>query len=415
MKLLFISQYFYPEEFRGNDIAFDWAKRGHEVTVITAIPNYPLGRFYPGYGMFKRRKEIVNGVSVVRIPVIPRGKGKGLMLLLNYFSFAFLASSYVLLLLVKQSYDLVFVQQLSPVTMALPGVLIKKVKRIPMVMWVLDLWPESLVSAGKVNNRFVVGFFDRIVKFIYNNSDRILISSKGFKNSICSKGNFEQKIEYLPNWAEETFSQSEFNMTMPEMPEMPEGFIVMFAGNIGEAQDFENVMNAALMLREHSYIKFVILGEGRKKKWIEDFCKKNSIEDKVFLLGRFPIALMPAFFKKANLMLVSLKDENVFNFTLPAKVQAYMASGKPIVGMMNGDGYDTIKLSNCGVCVNSSDYNGLANEILKLSRKNICELNQLGINGYNYAKQHFDKNTLLDDLHTRHIINLVNCKNEGVK
>jgi len=396
MKYLFVSQYFYPEEFRGNDIAFDWAKRGDDVTVITAIPNYPIGTFFKGYGIFKKRKELIHGVKVIRIPVIPRGKGNSIILMLNYFSFAFLASLYAIYLSFRIRFDAVFVQQLSPVTLVFPAVVVKKIQKIPLYVWVLDLWPESLSSAGNVTNKRILNFFENIVRFIYTNSDKILISSKGFESSIIQRGNFENKIYYFPNWVEDVFCES---ISQSKLPTLPEGFIVMFAGNIGEAQDFENVMKAASLLRDNLDVKFVILGDGRKRGWIDEYCVKNNLKDTVFCLGRFPSLKMPAFFEKADVMLISLKNEPIFNLTLPAKIQAYMASSKPLVGMMNGDGANTIQQAQCGLCGGASDYVALADNIRRLRRMNKIELNKLGQNGKIYSKIHFDKKILLDKLH----------------
>lgn len=396
MKYLFVTQYFYPEEFRGNDIAFDWARRGDNVTVITAIPNYPSGKFSEGYGIFKKRKEIIQGVTVIRIPVIPRGKGNAVVLMLNYFSFAFFASLYAFYLSFRERFDAIFVQQLSPVTLAIPAVVVKRIQNIPIYLWVLDLWPESVISGGNIKNKFVLAFLDGIVKFIYRNSDKILISSLGFESSILSKGNFRDKIIYFPNWAEDSYNGS---VGPFQLPFLPAGFIVMFAGNIGEAQDFENIMNAALLLKNEKDIKFVIIGDGRKKAWVENFCIQNDLSSSVFCVGRFPIISMPLFFEKADVMLISLKKEPVLNLTLPAKIQAYMTSCKPIVGMMDGDGANTIQLAECGLCVNASNYEALAKTILTMSNMDKLQLKRFALNGKIYADKHFDKCSLLNRLY----------------
>jgi glycosyltransferase involved in cell wall biosynthesis len=396
MRYLFVTQYFYPEEFRGNDIAFDWAKRGDNVTVITAIPNYPFGKYYNGYGLFKKRKEIIKGVEIIRIPVIPRGKGNGIILMLNYFSFALIGSVYAFFLSYRKKFDAVFVQQLSPVTLAFPAVVVKKIQKIPLYLWVLDLWPESLISGGNIKNEKILMFFENIVKFIYRNSNKILISSEGFEASISHKGNFGNKIIHFPNWADETFYESVQSFPLPILPS---GFIVMFAGNIGEAQDFENIMKAAFLLKDEKQIKFVILGDGRKKVWIDNFCIQNELQNTVYCLGRFPFSSMPVFFEKADVMLISLKDDPILNLTLPAKIQTYMKSSKPIVGMMNGDGANIIRQANCGFCVNAANSNDLANVIKKVSVMDKSVLQLLGQNGKDFVKTHYDKTILLNRLY----------------
>ena len=399
MKILFVCQYFYPEIFRGNDIAFDWAARGENVTVITAVPNYPSGKFFEGYGLFQRRKEFVRGVHVIRVPVVPRGKGGPIRLVLNYFSFVMTASVYCFYLAFKEKFDFVFVQQLSPVTMALPALIVKKIQRIPLYVWILDLWPESLSAAGGIKNKYVLMFFKFIVQFIYNNSSRLLISSKGFVKSISNQGNYLNKIIYFPNWAEDVFESATILDKNIILPVLPDGFLIMFAGNIGEAQDFDNIMKAALLLKSNQYIKFIIIGDGRKKEWVESFIKTNHLEDNVFIMGRHPIDFMPAFFKKANAMLLPLKNEIIFNLTAPAKLQAYMASEKPIIAMLNGDGADIINEANCGLAAPAGNFLDLANKITLMSNYTPSQLDSLGKNGKKYCLEHFDKHKSLNYLH----------------
>lgn len=403
MKILFVTQYFYPEIFRGNDIVFDLVKRGETVTVLTAIPNYPAGKYYNGYGLIKRRKENINGVKVIRLPVIPRGKGGALTLMLNYLSFAFVASLYSLILgAAKEKYDLIFAQQLSPITSVLPALIVKKIQKIPLFLWVLDLWPESLVSAGNVKNRFIIEPFLQIVKLSYKNSDKILISSKGFTKSILEKGNHNSKLIYFPNWAEDVFTEpSKLELT----PVLPKGFLIMFAGNIGEAQDFESIMKAALLLKNNNQIKFIFIGAGRKKEWLINFVKGHDLAETIYLYEHYPIHSMPSFFIHASVMLLPLKDELIFNLTVPAKLQAYMASAKPVIGMLNGEGAEIINESQCGITVRSGDYDQLAKQIQNLYLMSDDELKRYGENGKEYYECYFNKRKCLNYLY-----NLLNEK-----
>lgn len=392
--ILFVSQYFTPEVFRGNDIAYDWAKRGVKVTVLTGIPNYPAGRFFDGYGIFRRHRECVDGVNVIRIPIFPRGKS-AVTLLLNYLSYGINASVYLFSHLFRHKYDACFVQQLSPVNMVQPGLLFKKLTSKPLYTWVLDLWPESLKYAGHIDNSFVLGFFDRIVRKEYKLSDRILISSKGFEKSILSKGEYSHKIEYFPNWAEDVFSEA---MSV-SLPKLPVGFIVMFAGNVGEAQDFESIVKAAELLSEEDDIKFVIVGDGRKKAWLDEQIATRHLEDRIFALGRYPIETMPSFFKVADVMLVSLKDDEMFRLTAPAKIQAYMCSSKPIAGMISGEGNALIHEADCGIAVPSGAYTELVVELRRLRNLPNEELKKLGRNGKKFCSAHFDKWVLMERLY----------------
>lgn len=394
MKILFISQYFYPEVFRGNDIAFNFVERGHEVMVISGIPNYPKGKFFDGYGLFKKNIEKINGVKIIHVPIFPRGSGKAFGLFLNYFSYAFFGSVYSFFLSLRYKYDLIFVQQLSPVTMSLPGVIVKKMQKIPMYLWVLDLWPESLIVLGGISNRFIINIFDYFVKLQYKNAHKILVSSQGFINFILAKRVNRNKIIHFPNWAESVFNNSK----MKEIDNLPEGFLVMFAGNIGESQDFDSIMEATKLLRNETDIHFIFLGEGRKTEFAIKFVEDNNLHNTVHFLGRYPIEDMPSFFSYASIMLVTLRDDLVFNATAPAKLQAYMANGKPIVGMLNGDGADIIKKSDCGLVAPAANYQKLAEIIKEFRDMPENQRVQLGINGKNYCDTYFNKNKCLDNL-----------------
>ena len=359
MKVLIVTNHFYPEVFRVNDVAFDLATKGNEVTVITCIPNYPLGHFFEGYGLFKNRKEIIKGVTVLRVPVIPRGEGKGIRLFLNYLSYLITASVTTFFQSFTKKFDCILVHETSPVTVGIPAVIVKKIQKIPLYFWVLDLWPESLSAAGGIKNRYILAFFERIVKYLYSSSDKILMSSKGFEISILEKGDYKSKLVYFPNWGEDVFS----NPAQVTIPQLPQGFKIMFAGNIGEAQDFESIMQAALLMKEDKDIKWILIGDGRKKEWVDSFVKKHNLHETVYILGRYPIDAMPALFKEADAMLITLKDEFIFNLTVPAKLQAYLAASKPVIAMLNGEGAEIIKESGCGYAVKSGDFKSLVEMI----------------------------------------------------
>lgn len=386
MNCLLITNHFYPESFRCNDVAFELVKRGHKVTVLTGIPDYPEGKFHKGYSLFKRRRENINGVKVIRVPIIPRGNGKALRMIINYISGIFSFNFYALYLSLFYKFDNIFIHDTSPAFICLPAVLIKKIRKTPIDLWILDMWPQSLVAGG-INNRKIYKTIDYMMDFVYRNSSIIHISSLGFRKLLSERNVPNEKIEYLPNWSDDAITNGEDT----QIPSLPEGFIIMFAGNIGEAQNMENVMKAALLLKEHKKIHWVFLGDGRKKEWVDNFVKENNLEDTVHLLGRFPIKTMGCFFKKADAMLVSLTDNLVFNLTLPAKVQAYMSCSKPIVAMLNGEGKDIIEKAKCGWCAGSNDYEKLANIIIEMSSLPKKELETIGKNGYDYYMNNFHK------------------------
>lgn len=393
--ILIISPHFHPANFKCNDVAFELARQGHKVTVLSDIPNYPKGEFYEGYGYFKRRREVVDGVEIIRTGVIPRGKGGGVMLALNYLSFAFTACIRAFFMALSNKYDTILVHQTSPVTVGIPAVIIKKMqKRARLLFWVLDLWPESLQAAGGINNKYILGAFESVAKMCYRNADKILISSRGFSKSICDKGDFADKLVYFPNWAEEALTAVQDY----RLPHMPEGFKVMFAGNIGEAQDFDNTLAAAKLLSDRKDIHFILVGDGRKRPWVEEYIKDNALEDTVHWVGRHPLESMGKFFEQADVLYFALKDSLIFNLTCPAKVQAYMSAGKPVLAMLNGEGADIVKEVGCGFAVPASDSEALARTIVEMSAMPKDELQKMGQAGKEYCSKHFAFRSNMDIL-----------------
>jgi len=395
MKVLLVTQYFYPENFKSNDIAIELIKRGHQVTVLTGLPNYPEGKIYQNYGFFKNKKANFHGANVIRTWLIPRGKGGGVRLFVNYFSWAFFASIKAFFLAFTTKFDLILVHEPSPITQGFPAIVVKKIQKIPLHFWVLDLWPESLTSAGGINNKYVLAIFTKMVKYIYNSSDKILISSRSFKKSIVAKGDYEEKLIYFPNWAEDSISKGTSNFPIPEIPA---GFKVMFAGNIGVAQDMDSIMKASLILKNEFQIRFIIIGDGRIKVSVEQFIKEHDLQRTVHLMGRFPIDTMKTFFSHADALLVTLKDEMVFNLTVPAKLQAYMSTQKPILGMLNGEGAQIIRDSNCGFVANAGDYKGLAQHVLDLYQLPQTQREVLGENGFKYYNENFTLDICINNL-----------------
>lgn len=386
MRLLIFTNHFYPETFRVNDIAFDRAQRGDEVTVLTGIPDYPEGHFHKGYSFFKKRIEYVNGVKVVHVPLIPRGNGNKIRMVLNYASSVFFFFFYGWYQALFHKYDAVFVHDTSPAFISLPAITVSKLQNIPLYHWILDMWPESL-TAGGIQGGKIYSYILKMMKRIYMRDTEILITSHGFKSLLMERGVPEEKITYLPNWNDDAISDVDESV----LPSLPDGFIIMFAGNLGFAQNMENLLAAANELKDQKDIHWVFVGDGRKKPWMDDYVKEHQLEDTVHLLGRYPIETMGAFFKKADVMLVALNDVLVFNLTLPAKVQAYMAAGKPILASLCGEGADIIRDANCGWSVPSNDYKALANLVSEIARMDKNELAALGQNARTYYEQNFTR------------------------
>lgn len=402
MKICIFTNHFFPEDFKVNDIAFELANLGYDITVLTAIPDYPQGKFYSGYSFRKRRREVVNNVEVIRLPVVPRGKGNKFQLVLNYISYYISLSIFTFFHAFKNKYDCIFVHLTSPFFPGVCARYLSKRQHIPLLFWVLDLWPESLISAGGITNSFIINAQIRMVKKVYEQCSKILISSKGFEKSICEKGSFKEKIVYFPNWAESLNKSCSYDLNIdaisPFNSQDANNFILLFAGNLGEAQNLDAVLYAAKLLKDKKRIKFVFVGDGRKKAALERYVTEQELCETVYFIGRYPIESMPIFMRKANVLMVSLKDELCFNLTVPAKVQFYMAQAKPILAMLNGDGADIIHDAQCGCAVPAGDTIAFARAIEQMSEMNTTDLSLLGKNAKNYYERHFAKGQRIQQL-----------------
>lgn len=395
MKILICTNHFYPETFKVNDIAWHLQEQGHEVTVLTAIPDYPKGHYHQGYGIFHKRVETVRGVKVYRAFIIPRGNGGTLRLALNYTSYAISSILLTLYLCLTHRFDAIFVHETSPVMIGIPGVIAKKIQKIPLYFWVLDLWPESLSAAGGIHNKHILGFFNRMTKWIYRHSDKILMSSNGFRKSILQKGDFADKLEFFPNWGENLFLDEKLKKNAT--PTLPNGFRIMFAGNIGEAQNFENVMEVARKLKDTD-IKWLLIGDGRKRRWIESYIADNKLQNSVFLYGNHPIAEMPSWYAQADMLFLSLKSNEIFNLTVPAKLQAYMASAKPILAMIDGETANVVNDAKAGFATGADDIDGMCKLIREQVLPHLDTLPELGKNGQEYYMQYYHHDICMQHL-----------------
>ena len=385
MRILVFCQYYYPEPFRVTDLCEELAQRGHEVTVVTGEPNYPEGKIYSGYERRQREDEIINGVRVHRCHIIPRKSG-AVYRFLNYFSYPFAAKRYVKSLARQdnETYDVVLVNQLSPVMMASPALAYKKRYGTPIVLYCLDLWPESLVAGGVKRNSFIYRIFHRISKKIYRSVDRILVTSKSFLKYLVNEfGVDESRVDYLPQYAEGIFKRIEYREPCGDIN-------LVFAGNIGAAQSVETIIQAADLLKGKQ-VQFHIVGGGSD---LERLKKLASGLDNVTFYGRRPLDEMPMFYAKADAMLITLQDDPVLSLTLPGKVQSYMACGKPIIGAIDGETKITIDEAKCGYCGHAQDFNSLVENIERFidnPRKD-----ELANNSFDYYKKHFDRNIFID-------------------
>ena len=397
MRILIISQYFWPEEFRINELSTMLVERGHQVTVLTGIPNYPGGSFSPGYQFIRNKTENHEGIKIIRVPLLPRGKGGGVRLVLNYLSFAIFASI-LGPFKCRDHYDVIFVYEPSPITVGIPAIVMKKIKSAPILFWVQDLWPESLSATGAVNSQYILKTVEHLVRFIYSSCDLILVQSRVFISAISSMGIEQSKIKYFPNSAEVIFSQADGVAKLSQGIKFPEGFRIMFAGNIGAAQDFETILTAAKLIKNHADIHWLIVGDGRMFPWVKEQIELRQLSQTVHLLGRHPVEVMPSFFSRADVMLVTLRKQPIFVLTVPAKVQAYMASARPIIAALDGEGARTIEEAGAGLVCASENAEMLAETVLKVYHMDKVQLEKMAINGRKYFEENFEPNKLLDDL-----------------
>lgn len=394
MRLLIISQYFWPENFRINDLALELNNRGHEVTVLTGYPNYPQGLVFKEFTNMPQQFAEYGGVRVIRVPLMPRGSSP-LNLFLNYISFTAAACLLGPWKLRKQSFDLVFVCQLSPVTVGFPGALLAWIKNAKMVMWVLDLWPDTLKAIGVIKSPIVLNFLGMLVAFIYSRCDLVLAQSRSFIPKIQELASSSKQVVYFPSWAEEVFGAT-IALPAPEVPLRSDLFNVMFAGNVGEAQDFPCILDAAQKLQHRLNIRWLIVGSGRKSAWLDSEIKKRGLSECVLTLGQYPVERMPEFFSHASAMLVTLANQEIFSMTIPGKLQSYLAMGLPIIGALNGEGRDVIIQANAGLTCESGNAFELARIVEEMSTLSTQALSKMGLNGLKFSRRMFDRKSLID-------------------
>tara|TARA_B100000963_G_scaffold137846_1_gene119947 strand:+ start:26221 stop:27432 length:1212 start_codon:yes stop_codon:yes gene_type:complete len=394
MRILIVSQYFYPENFKVNEIAFFLKNKGFEVTVLTSKPNYPGGKFFRGYNFFNKNTEIINGVKIIRVPTIPRLSGGTLGLILNSLSFVFFGF-FVFLFKIKNKYDLVFATLLSPVTSLLPMIFIKKRFNIPVILWVLDLWPDSFYANTSLRINLVNKLIENISDRVYNSANSIFISSNYFRKPIVERLNSTKKFTFFPNWAEDIFYSKVKNISNDKF-NYPEGFNIVFTGNIGESQGFEDIVEAAKMTSKTS-INWILIGDGRKRDWIKRQIDDQNIKN-IYIPGSYPIELMPSYFSSADSLLITLKKDEVFSNTLPAKLQPYLTSGKPILGNLSGEGLDIIQKNKIGLGCDPGNPAQLAKLAIEMSLFNKKKLLEISKNSLRLNKNVFAKEKILSQL-----------------
>ncbi len=399
MRVLVVSQYFWPETFRVNDLVAELDRRGHEVTVLTGVPNYPEGVPHADFRRNPERYSRYGRVRVVRVPMFARSRGNA-RLILNYLSFALSGSVIGAWRVRGTSFDAVFVFQPSPITSCLPAIACGRLAQAPVLLWVLDLWPETLSAVGVVSSPKLIALVGALVRFVYRRCSLVLGQSRAFKSHVDRYAGEPSRFQYFPSWAEPVFSETleSVRAAAEVAPYAGTGFNILFAGNIGEAQDFPTILEAAALLRDRTDIRWLIVGDGRAASMVRSEIGRLALEKTVILVGRFSVERMPEFFCVADVLLVTLRKDPVFAMTLPGKLQAYLAAGLPILGALDGEGARVINEACAGLVAGSGDAHGLASQALKLAELPPDVRSRMGASGREYCRREFDRDTLVAQL-----------------
>lgn len=395
MRVLVSSQHFWPEGFRINDLVQALAERDVDVEVLTGKPNYPEGRYYPGYRGLGCQREQHNEVAIFRVPLAARGAGGAFRLFINYLSFILSGLLFAPWLLRRRRYDVIFVYASSPLLQAIPALFLGWLKRCPVVVWVQDLWPESLAATGYVQNPYILAGVRRIVGFIHRHSDLLLVQSRAYISSVSASAPGKPVI-YYPNSVESVFCESAV-AEAPAVPGLDANFPIVFAGNIGTVQAVDVIIEAATLLNGHPDIQFVLLGEGVRGAWLRQEVLARGLNN-VTAPGRYPVEAMPGIFRKASALLVTLTGDPVFAATVPSKLQTYMAAGRPVLASLDGEGARMVVEADAGLAAPAGDARALADIVLALYKMAPEERDRLGSNGIHYFQQHFDRSLLVDEL-----------------
>lgn len=395
-KILIVSQYFHPETFRVNDIAKEWVDQGNEVTVLTGIPNYPRGRFYKGYSWFKKRKENYLGINIIRLPIIARRNNK-FSLVLNYLSFVL--SGFVWKTITKKVFDFIFVYEVSPMTQALPGIWYAKKMKIPVFVYITDLWPDNVISVTGLKNRWLINRIDNMVMYIYKNSTGILTSSNSFKWEIEARGIEPDKVFFWPQYAEDIYAdkRNSYNDEFKILFKDPTQFNIIFTGNIGTAQGLDILVDVAKRISKSKLnIRFILVGDGRYKNELLDLVNKEKLSHYFLFIDQQPIEKIPSLLQLSDSALLVLNENEIYSKTIPSKLQSYLASGIPVIASVDGESQDIIKTSKAGLYSNAGDSNGLYKNIIQMYETSKQELNDYRINARLYYEKNYNKTQLFN-------------------
>ncbi len=394
MKIIILSQWYPPEnETRIHLLAKSLVSKGHHVVAITGFPNYPSGRIFPGYKLRWRQREILDGVKVLRVPLFPSHDNSIINRFFNYLTFALSAST--IGAISCGDADAMWVYH-PPLSIALPALIISKLRHIPFIYEVQDLWPETLKATGILRSKLMLNWIDRVATFIYRRAEAITVISKGFRKNLISKGLPGNKIHVIPNWADESiYRPVPREADLADEHGLKNRFNVVYGGNIGSAQILRNVICAAELLYDIPEIQIVIIGDGVERSMLEKEARDRKLSNVRFIPPQ-PAQRMPSFFSIADALLVHLRNEPLFAITIPGKTTAYMACGKPIICCVAGDAAEMILQAGAGLIVPPEDPEALANSIRKLYRMSREEREAFGRAGREAFQKYYSREVLFE-------------------
>ena len=392
--ILVISQYFFPENFRINDMCKEWIERGYEVTVVTGIPNYPQGKFFEGYGFRKKTREKYNGINIIRLPIVARGNS-ALKLVLNYLSFVISGGIWALFSKLNPTH--IFIFEVSPMTQALPGVWFAQKKKIPCFLYVQDLWPENVEIVTGITNKRILNSIGKMVDYIYKKTTKIFTTSNSFVTAISKRGVSLEKLKFWPQYAEDFYRVIE----SPNMQKKKDTISFVFTGNIGNAQGLDILPKVAAEVKKLNLkkrVKFTLVGDGRYKTDLINLIKINDVDNMFTFVDKQPPEAIPYILAEHDVAVLTLANSKLFSMTIPAKLQSYMACGMPVLASVEGECSSIIQESNSGFASSPNDVNAMLNNVIKFIDLNDDELEKMRINSKEYCERFFNKKMLMDEM-----------------
>ena len=385
IRILLLTQWFDPEPtFKGLVFARELVRQGFEVEVLTGFPNYPGGKVYPGYHIKLLQREVIDGVQVTRVPLYPNHDQSAIKRVLNYASFA--ASSLVYGLFMAKRADVIYAYH-PPLTVGIAASLIRLLRRIPVLYDIQDMWPDTLRATGMLKNPKALGLVDAVCRWVYRRVDHIVVLSPGFKRILEQRGVHASKTEVIYNWADEAALATSTGPLPAAFPGA-ERFRIIFAGNMGKAQALGAVLDAAALLQARgSRVSFVMLGGGVEAGPLKEQAAQRQLSNVVFLPA-VPMAQVGAYLHAADVLLVHLRKDPLFEITIPSKTQAYMTVGKPLLMAVNGDAADLVRQSGGGVLAESENAESLAQAAETLASSSPQDLAAMGQRAQQFYREH---------------------------